>query len=146
MGCDGSLGQKSDAVLTRSSVRGSCSGREGGAVRQAWYVTPTSRERETARQSFATTPLHYRSHPGTRFPVRAMVFDPGPLIAEPRTSRRQDKLVSFGLRPSQGQDIIFALSSPSSFGSTIFPQHFHRLQPWLLTDYRDEESCSLRSQ
>ena len=57
----------------------------------------------------------------TRFPVRVTAGDPGSLSAGPGTFLRRDRSVSFGLRPSRRQDIIFALCSPRDFRSdTIF--------------------------
>src|SRR5580704_2585199 len=59
-----------------------------------------------------------------RFPVRAMAGDPTPPIAEPKTFQLRDRSISFGLRPSRRQDIIFALSSPIKFlpSASGFPQ------------------------
>src|SRR5580700_2958592 len=63
----------------------------------------------------ASTRRHYRSHPGTRFPVQAMAGDPAPLIAEPGKCRRRDKSKSLDPRGTRSQDIIFALCSPITF-------------------------------
>jgi hypothetical protein len=74
---------------------------------------------EIAHRVAASTRRHYQSHPGTRFLLRATAGDPTPPIAEPKTFRPRDKPTSFGRRPSQTQDIIFALCSPSNFGKEM---------------------------
>jgi hypothetical protein len=63
---------------------------------------------ESAHPGAASTRRHYQSHRGTRFPALAMAGDPLPLIAAPKTFRQLQKSISFGPRPSRGQDIVFA--------------------------------------
>jgi hypothetical protein len=70
---------------------------------------------ESARQFFASTPRHYQSHPGTRFPLRAMAGDPVPPADALETFRPRDRSISFYRHPLRRQDSIFALCSPSSF-------------------------------
>jgi hypothetical protein len=74
-------------------------------------------ERETCRQSFVTIPQRHQSNLKMRSVFLAMPCDQVPPIVEPRTYRRQDRLISFGLRPFQRQDTIFAFCSPSVFWS-----------------------------
>ncbi len=84
---------------------------------------------EIACPGAASTRRHYQSHPGTHFPVQAMAGDPAPLIAEPRTCRRRDRLISSGLRPSERQDIIFAFSSHTQFARRLMRSGFW-VSPW----------------
>jgi hypothetical protein len=70
---------------------------------------------EIAHPGATSTPRHYRSHPEMHFPARTMAGDPCPPIAEQGTFPPQDRSISFGLRPSEMQNSIFALVSPSSF-------------------------------
>ena len=84
-----------------------------GKVRDAVDAITSLSGLGTARQSFSLTPQRYQSRRGTRFPVRVMAGDPDPLVAEPGTFRRQDKLISFDPRPSERQNSTFALVSHS---------------------------------
>jgi predicted Zn-ribbon and HTH transcriptional regulator len=78
-----------------------------------------SRYVETSRQSSATTPRHCQLRLGTRLRALVTVCDPAPPIAEPKTFPRQDRSISFDLRPSERQNSIFALVSSSHFSRSV---------------------------
>src|SRR5271156_3639425 len=81
------------------------------AHRRRWpfkiVTSEVCQESEIVHPGAASARRHYQSHHGTHFSARAMAGDPAPPIAEPRTFQRQDRSISFGLRPSGRQDTIF---------------------------------------